>query len=197
MPHCLLGNSCGVVITPHTKLKLRSEANRRLHSIAIMISIVGSTKSLVGSRDEALCATVWLQNRPRGSWSPWKPPMFNLSCHSALWQPVSPTNNCCCPTLKSTSVSTCFRGFSRLPSAFVFFLWFKLAHISIQVCTFHDRCKQGIDQQIFNRKLISRKLSILSPENCKQSWQMKSWKAEVTAEKKQTQDYNQNRVFEY
>ena len=88
MPHCLLGNSCGVVITPHTKLKLRSEANRRLHSIAIMISIVGSTKSLVGSRDEALCATVWLQNRPRGSWSPWKPPMFNLSCHSALWQPV-------------------------------------------------------------------------------------------------------------
>jgi len=25
----------------------------------------------------------------------------------------------------------------------------------IQVCTFHDGCKQGIDQQIFNRKSIS------------------------------------------
>ena len=34
------------------------------------------------------------------------------------------------------------------------------------------------------------KLRILSPENCKQSLQVKSWKAEVTAEKKQTQDYN-------
>ena len=30
--------------------------------------------------------------------------------------------------------------------------------ISIQVCTFHDVCKQGIDQQIFNRKSISRKI---------------------------------------
>ena len=38
------------------------------------------------------------------------------------------------------------------------------------------------------------KLSILSPENCKQSLRVKSWKAEVTAEKKQTQDYNQNFV---
>jgi len=28
-----------------------------------------------------------------------------------------------------------------------------------QVCTFHDRRKQGIDQQIFNRKLISRKIT--------------------------------------
>ena len=31
-----------------------------------------------------------------------------------------------------------------------FWRWFKLAHISIQVCTFHDGFKQGIDQQIFN-----------------------------------------------
>ena len=49
-------------------------------------------------------------------------------------------------TLKSTSVSVCFRGISRLPPAFVFLRWFKLAHISIQVCTFHDGWKQGIDQ---------------------------------------------------
>ena len=61
--------------------------------------------------------------------------------------------------LKSTSVSVCCRGISRLPSAFVFLRWFKLAHISIQVCTFHDGCKQGIDQQIFNRKSISRKIT--------------------------------------
>jgi len=62
-------------------------------------------------------------------------------------------------TLKSTSVSVCFRGISRLPSAFVYLRWFKLAHISIQVCTFHDGCKQGIDRQIFNRKSISRKIT--------------------------------------
>ena len=62
-------------------------------------------------------------------------------------------------TLKSTNVSVCFRGISRLPSAFVFLRGFKLAHTSIQVCTFHDGCKQGIDQQIFNRKSISRKIT--------------------------------------
>jgi len=28
-----------------------------------------------------------------------------------------------------------------------------------QVCTFHDGYKQGIDQQIFNRKSISRKIT--------------------------------------
>ena len=61
--------------------------------------------------------------------------------------------------LKSTSVSVCFRGISRLPSAFVFLRCFKLAHISIQVCTFHDGCKQGIDQQIFSSKSISRKIT--------------------------------------
>ena len=38
------------------------------------------------------------------------------------------------------------------------------------------------------------KLRILSTENCKQSLRVKSRKAEVTAEKKQTQDYNQNFV---
>ena len=27
-----------------------------------------------------------------------------------------------------------------------------------KVCTFHDGCKQGIDQQIFSRKSISRKI---------------------------------------
>ena len=63
--------------------------------------------------------------------------------------------------------------------------------LQVQACTSHDGCKQGIDQQIFligNRFHV--KLRILSPENCKQSLQVKSWKAEVTAEKKQTQDYN-------
>ena len=97
-------------------------------------------------------------------------------------------------TLKSTSVSVCFRGISRLPSAFVFLRWFKVVHISIQVCTFHDGCKQGFDQQILIRNQFHVKLRILSPENCNQSLQVKSWKAEVTAEKKQTQDYNKNFV---
>ena len=30
---------------------------------------------------------------------------------------------------------------------------------TVQVCTFHDGCKQGIDQQILNRKSISRKIT--------------------------------------
>ena len=42
------------------------------------------------------------------------------------------------------------------------------------VCTFHDGCKQGIDQQIFNRKSISRKIT--HP----QSWNLQ---AKFTGEK--------------
>ena len=81
---------------------------------------------------------------------------FDHICHLPLWCHCSTILS---QTLKSTSVSVCFRGISRLPSTFVFLRWFKLAHISIQVCTFHDGCKQGIDQQIFNRKSISRKIT--------------------------------------
>ena len=33
------------------------------------------------------------------------------------------------------------------------------AYHTVQVRIFHDGCKQGIDQQIFNRKLISRKIT--------------------------------------
>jgi len=93
-------------------------------------------------------------------------------------------------SLKSTSVSVCFRGISRLPPAFVFLRWFKLAHISIQVCTFQDGCKQGIDQQIFNRKSISRKIT--HP----QSWKLQAklagekLKGWSNSREKQTQDYN-------
>ena len=36
---------------------------------------------------------------------------------------------------------------------------FALTLFKAQVCTFHDGCKQGIDQQIFNRKSISRKIT--------------------------------------
>ena len=53
----------------------------------------------------------------------------------------------------------------------------------------------GVSKESISKFLIGNrfnvKLRILSPENCKQSLQVKSWKAEVTAEKKQTQDYNQ------
>jgi len=44
----------------------------------------------------------------------------------------------------------------------------------IQVCTFHDGCKQGIDQQVFNRKSISCKIT--HP----QSWKLQ---AKLTCEK--------------
>jgi len=42
---------------------------------------------------------------------------------------------------------------------------------------------QGIDQRIFNRKSISRKITHLSSENCKQSLRVKSMKATIRAEK--------------
>ena len=78
-------------------------------------------------------------------------------------------------TLTSTSVSVCFRrGISRLGSASIFLRWFKLARICIQVCTLHSGCKQRIDQQIFNRKSISRKIT--HP----QSWKLQ---AKLTGEK--------------
>ena len=44
---------------------------------------------------------------------------------------------------------------------------------------------------IGNRFHVKLRILILSPENYKQSLRMKSWKAEVTTEKKQTQDCNQ------
>ena len=36
---------------------------------------------------------------------------------------------------------------------------FDCANKSTEVCTFHDGCKQGIDQQIFNRRSISCKIT--------------------------------------
>jgi len=57
----------------------------------------------------------------------------------------------------------------------------------------------GVSKELISKFLIGNrfhvKLRILSPDNWKQSLRVKSWKAEVTAEKKkQTQDYNQNFV---
>jgi len=56
----------------------------------------------------------------------------------------------------------------------------------------------GVSKESISKFLIGNrfhvKLRIRSPENCKQSLRVKSWKAEVTAEKKQTQDYNQTFV---
>ena len=59
-----------------------------------------------------------------------------------------------------------------------------------EVSTLHDGWKQGIDQQIFNRKSISRKIT--HP----QSWKLhaKLTGEKVQQRKKQTQDYNQNIV---
>ena len=52
----------------------------------------------------------------------------------------------------------------------------------------------GVSKESISKFLIGNrfhvKLHILSPEHCKQSLRVKSWKAEVTAEKNQTQDYN-------
>jgi len=56
----------------------------------------------------------------------------------------------------------------------------------------------GVSKESVSKFLIGNrfhvKLRIVSPENYKQSLRVKSWKAEVTAENKQTQDYNQNFV---
>jgi len=58
----------------------------------------------------------------------------------------------------------------------------------------------GVSKESISKFLIGNrfhvKLRILSPENCKQRLQVKSWKAEVTAEKKQTQNYNRNFVIQ-
>ena len=58
----------------------------------------------------------------------------------------------------------------------------------------------GVSKESISKFLIGNrfhvKLRILSPENCQQSSQVKSWKAEVAAEKKHTQDYNQNFVIQ-
>jgi len=52
----------------------------------------------------------------------------------------------------------------------------------------------GVSMESISKFVIGNrfqvKLRILSPENCKRSLQVKNWKAEVIAEKKQTQDYN-------
>ena len=56
----------------------------------------------------------------------------------------------------------------------------------------------GVSKEWISKFLIGNrfhvKLRILIPESCKQSLQVKSSKAEVTAEKKQTQDYNRTFV---
>ena len=58
----------------------------------------------------------------------------------------------------------------------------------------YELSTMGVSKESISEFLIGNrfhvKLRILSPKNCKQSLQVKSWKAEVTAEKKQTQDYN-------
>jgi len=71
-----------------------------------------------------------------------------------------------------------------------------MSYVCKLVCTFHDGCKKESISKFFIGNRFHIKLRILSPENYKQSLQVKSWKAEVTAEKKQTQDYNQNFVIQ-
>ena len=46
--------------------------------------------------------------------------------------------------------------------------------------------KESISKFVLLGNRFHVKLRILSPENCKQSLRVKSWKAEVTAEKRQT-----------
>ena len=56
----------------------------------------------------------------------------------------------------------------------------------------------GVSKESISKFLIGNrfhiKLHILSPENCKQSLQVKSWKAEVTAEKKQTNNSRETQL---
>jgi len=52
----------------------------------------------------------------------------------------------------------------------------------MQISTLRNVGKWGIDLLIFNGNRFHVKLRILSPEICKQSLRMKSWKAEVRAE---------------
>ena len=63
-----------------------------------------------------------------------------------------------------------------------------------QVCTFHGGCKQGIDQQIFNRKPISRKITHPQSWNLQAKFTGEKLKCWSNSREKQTQDYNQNFV---
>ena len=66
---------------------------------------------------------------------------------------------------KCTGFSVCFRGISRLRSAFIFLRWLKLAHIYIHVRTLHSADKQGNDRQVLMNKdwrcVILRKIDFL------------------------------------
>jgi len=52
-------------------------------------------------------------------------------------------------TLKKTRFSVCFRGISRLRSAFIFLQWFKLAHIYIQVSSLFSM--MGVRKESINK----------------------------------------------
>jgi len=71
--------------------------------------------------------------------------------------------------------------------------FWRLPHCLTQEKIKYVLSTMGVSKESISKFLIGNrfhvKLRILSPENCKQSLQVKSWKAEVAAEKKQTQDY--------
>ena len=68
-------------------------------------------------------------------------------------------------------------------------------HISLFKCVLSTI---GISKESISKFLIGNRfhvqLHILSPENCKQSLRVKSWKAEVTAEKNKLRTTNKNFV---
>jgi len=81
-------------------------------------------------------------------------------------KPYSSTWHCCKENTfqwfcgGTLNVSSSCWNISRNVRCFIEFTQvFYDAFHSIQLCAFHDGCKQGIDQQIFNRKSISRKIT--------------------------------------
>ena len=114
------------------------------------------------------------------NWGVWTILLYFLVSSGVCIYSISTRNSWARNRRNTTSVNTISVQTSRSPPSGILchllFTWKILLELfdTFQVCTFHDGCKRGIDQQIFNRKSISRKIT--HP----QSWKLQ---AKLTGEK--------------
>jgi len=76
---------------------------------------------------------------------------------------------------RNQSTAICFRDFAMIQKLHKPLLKYALSTMSVS--------KESISKFLIGNR-FHVKLRILCPENCKQNLRVKSWKAEVTAEKK-------------
>jgi len=96
------------------------------------------------------------------------------------WKHRKPKN-----IIKSSRFSVCFRGISRLGSAFIHLRWFNFAHIYNQATSLHRWNKQGIYRKFLRGNGIHMTQRIVSPIVFKYStiWiRCKDWRCVVSRE---------------